>query len=96
MSESGIGSIAYSAMYIRTNDDADVDQIKKRVFDSVDPAKWICVTAEKEIANSFGKDIFFVMGDSDTADSVYEAAVKAAEQRNMTVSDQILEKENPI
>lgn len=42
------------------------------------------------------KDIFFVMGDSDTADSVYEAAVKAAEQRNMTVSDQILEKENPI
>ena len=96
MSESGIGSIAYSAMYIRTNDDADVDQIKKRVFDSVDPAKWICVTAEKEIANSFGKDIFFVMGDSDTADSVYEAAVKAAKQRNMTVSDQILEKENLI
>ena len=101
MSESGIGSIAYSAMYIRTNDDADVDQIKKRVFDKRSSgtyfaAKWICVTAEKEIANSFGKDIFFVMGDSDTADSVYEAAVKAAEQRNMTVSDQILEKENPI
>ena len=96
MSESMIGSIAYSAMYIKTSDDADVEELKQRVFDSVNPAKWICVTAEKEIANTFGKDIFFVMGAPETAQSVYDAAVEAAKQRNMTVSDQALEKDNPM
>ena len=96
MSESMIGSIAYSAMYIKTTDDADVEELKQRVMDSVNPAKWICVTAEKEIANAFGRDIFFVMGDPDTAQSVYDAAVSAAQQRNMSVSDKALEKDNPM
>lgn len=96
MSESMIGSIAYSAMYIKTTDDADVEELKQRVMDSVNPAKWICVTAEKEIANAFGRDIFFVMGDPDTAQSVYDAAVSAAQQRNMSVSDKALKKDNPM
>ena len=65
-------------------------------MDSVNPAKWTCVTAEKEIANAFGRDIFFVMGDPDTAQSVYDAAVSAAQQRNMSVSDKALEKDNPM
>ena len=42
-----------------------------------------------------GNDIFFVMGYQDTASTVLEKAIAAAEARNMKVSDK-LEKANPI
>lgn len=96
LSESMVGSIAYSAVYITTNEEADAQLIRQTVFDNVNPSKWICVTAEKEIAANFGADVFFVMGSSDTVDLVYTAAVKAAQNRNMIVSDEILEKTNPM
>lgn len=95
LSESMIGSVAYSVMYIRTQEGAEVDQIRQNLMDNVNPAKWICVTAEKQIAGRFGNDIFFVMAPADTADLVYQEAVKTAENRNMKVAEP-LEKTNPI
>ncbi len=95
LSESMIGSVAYSVMYIRTQEGAEVDQIRQNLMDNVNPAKWICVTAEKQIAGRFGNDIFFVMAPADTADLVYQEAVKTAESRNMKVAEP-LEKTNPI
>lgn len=89
LSESMIGSVAYSALYIRTNDEADAQQLRQTLMDSINPAKWICVTAEKQIAGLFGNDIFFVMAATDTADEVYGQAKKAAESRNMSVSEAI-------
>lgn len=95
LSESMMSSTAYSAVYIRTKDDADAEEIRQQLMDSINPSKWICVTAEKQIAATFGKDIFFVMGSAETADAVFERAKEAAESRNMVVSDTI-EKTNPI
>lgn len=95
LSESMIGSTPYSAVYIRTKDDADAKEIMQNLMDSVNPSKWICVTAEKQIAANFGSDIFFVMGFPETADAVFEAARTAAENRNMAVSNKT-EKSNPI
>lgn len=95
ISESMIGSVAYSVVYIRTQEGADVEQIRQNLMDNVNPAKWICVTAEKQIAGRFGDDIFFVMAAADTADLVYGEALKAAESRNMTVAEP-LEKTNPM
>lgn len=95
LSESMIGSVAYSVMYIRTQEGAEVEQIRQNLMDNVNPAKWICVTAEKQIAGRFGNDIFFVMAPADTADLVYQEAVKTAESRNMKVAEP-LEKTNPI
>ena len=89
LSESMIGSVAYSALYIRTNDEADAQQLRQTLMDNINPAKWICVTAEKQIAVLFGNDIFFVMAATDTADEVYSQAKKAAESRNMSVSEAI-------
>ena len=89
LSESMIGSVAYSALYIRTNDEADAQQLRQTLMDNINPAKWICVTAEKQIAGVFGNDIFFVMAATDTADEVYGQAKKAAESRNMSVSEAI-------
>lgn len=95
LSESMIGSTPYSAVYIKTKDDADAKEIMQQLMDSINPSKWVCVTAEKQIAANFGSDIFFVMGFPETADAVFEAAKTAAENRNMAVSNTI-EKTNPI
>lgn len=95
LSESMMSSVAYSAIYIRTTDDADAEQIRQQLMDNINPAKWICVTAEQEYAVILGNDVFFVMGYQDTASEVLSGAIAAAESRNMKVSDKI-EKSNPI
>lgn len=95
LSESMISSTAYSAVYIRTTDDADAESIRKQLMDNVNPAKWICVSAEQQYAVIVGNDIFFVMSAQDTANAVLEQAIAAAEARNMKVSDKT-EKANPI
>lgn len=95
LSESMMSSTAYSAVYIRTTDEADAEAIRTQLMDNINPAKWICVTAEQQYAVLLGNDIFFVMGHQDTASAVLEKAIAAAESRNMKVSDK-LEKANPI
>ncbi len=95
LSESMMSSTAYSAVYIRTTDEADAEAIRKQLMDNINPAKWVCVTAEQQYAILLGNDIFFVMGHQDTASAVLEKAIAAAESRNMKVSDK-LEKANPI
>lgn len=47
-SESQVGSIAYSVVLIRTKKGADVEEIKKKIEDNINPRKWICVGVEKE------------------------------------------------
>lgn len=95
LSESMMSSTAYSAVYIRTKDEADAASIRQQLMDNINPAKWVCVTAEQQYAVLVGSDIFFVMGYPDTASAVLEKAIAAAEARNMKVSDK-LEKANPI
>lgn len=95
LSESMISSTPYSAIYIRTTDDADAEGIRKQLMDNINPAKWVCVSAEQQYAVIMGNDIFFVMGFQDTASEVLAKAVAAAEARDMRVSD-TLGKTNPI
>ena len=95
LSESMMSSTAYSAVYIRTTDEADAEAIRQQLMDNINPAKWICVTAEQQYSVLLGNDIFFVMGHQDTASAVLEKAIAAAESRSMKVSDK-LEKANPI
>ena len=95
LSESMMSSTAYSAVYIRTTDEADAEAIRQQLMDNINPEKWICVTAEQQYAVLLGNDIFFVMGHQDTASAVLEKAIAAAESRSMKVSDK-LEKANPI
>lgn len=93
LSESMISSVAYSAIYIRTNDEADAEVVRQMLMDNINPSKWVCVTAEKECAVIFGDDIFFVMGTQDTVEAVLNQAITVAQSRNMKVSDTI-KKEN--
>ena len=89
LSESMISSVAYSAVYIRTNEEADASVLRQMLMDNINPSKWVCVTAEKEYAVILGNDIFFVMGAQDTAKAVVDQAIAAAQSRNMNVSDTI-------
>lgn len=95
LSESMMSSTAYSAVYIRTNDEGDAEAIRQQLMDNINPAKWVCVSAEKEVGVLLGKDVFFVMGAADTVDEVYKNAASAATARDMKVSDTI-EKNNPM
>lgn len=95
LSESMMGSVAYSAVYIRTEDSADAQAIRQQLMDSVNPAKWICVTAEKQSAVLLGNDVFFVMGQQDTVDEVMSKAIAAAEAKGMKASETV-EKINPV
>ena len=95
LSESMMSSTAYSAVYIRTNDEGDAKEILQNLMDNINPAKWVCVSAEKQVGALFGNDIFFVMSFSDTADEVYKNAAAAAQARGLNVSE-MTEKINPM
>lgn len=78
VSESGIGSIAYSLVYVMMAEGADAGAIQSELMEKINPAKWICVCAEKIISVQLGSDVLLVMGDPETAETVYNAVVEAA------------------
>jgi len=47
-SESGVGSIAHSVVLVRTEENADVEEVKKEIKDKINPRKWICVGVSEE------------------------------------------------
>lgn len=60
-SESATGSIAHSVVLIRVKDDANVEAIKEKIENSVNPRKWICVEAEEVEVESKGNLIILIM-----------------------------------
>lgn len=86
LSESAMSSVAYSALFIRTKDGADVEGIATEIMDKIDPRKWICVGAEKQLIAQMGNDLFYVMGSKDTVKAVFDSAAKAAQSRNLSVN----------
>lgn len=95
LSESMMGSVAYSMIYISIQDDTSGKALLDMLMDSVNPAKWICVSAEKESGLLIGNDIIFVMGQPDTVDMVIGEITNEAGARNMAISENT-EKINPV
>ena len=62
-SEPMMGSIAHSVVLVRTKDNADIEEIKTKIKEKVDPRKWICVGVEKEdvIVENRGNLIVLIM-----------------------------------
>lgn len=67
-SESATGSIAHSVILVRAKENADVEKIKSKILDSVDPRKWICVGVEDEdvIVKSKGDLIIVIIVEDET------------------------------
>ena len=78
LSESGVGSIAYSLVYLRT-DGTNTDEIQKTLGENINPRKWVCVGAEYIASVTLDNDVVLVMGTKDQADMVMDAVLTAAE-----------------
>ena len=57
------GSVAYSVVLIRANDNANIEDIKATIKENVNPRKWICVWVEDEdvIVKNKGDLIILIM-----------------------------------
>ena len=72
-SESGVGSIAHSVVLVRTKDNADIEAIKDKIEDNVDPRKWICVGVEEDdvvVENKGNLIILIMVSDETTRDKL--------------------------
>lgn len=72
-SESAVGSIAHSVVLIRVKDNADVEAIKDKIEESVNPRKWICVEAEEVEVESKGNLIILIMADKTSVEKIDKA-----------------------
>ena len=70
-SEPMMGSIAHSVVLVRTKDGADIEGIKTKIKEKVDPRKWICVEAENVYVESKGDLVILIMS-GDIADDIKE------------------------
>lgn len=70
VSESMVGSIAYSMAVLRANDAESAQALADSVKEKVDPRKWICVEAETVNTAVIGDVVFLVMADQETADAL--------------------------
>ena len=78
ISESGVGSIAYSLVYLRT-DGTNTEEIQKTLGESINPRKWVCVGAEYIASVTLDNDVVLIMGAKDQVDMVMDAVTTAAE-----------------
>lgn len=64
VSESMMGSQAYSLVLARVNDAAKAEEVANMMLENIDPVKWICVQADDIDAAIYGDLVLFVMIDS--------------------------------
>ncbi len=78
LSESMVGSFAYSLVYLRT-DGTNIADLQTALGNSINPAKWVCVSAESISSITLDDDILLVMGDKDQVDTIMDSVLAAAE-----------------
>ena len=66
----GIGSIPHSVVLLRLPEGADVEAVRKDIEANANPAKWVCVEAEKVNVVAHGNTILLVMSQTKTADTI--------------------------
>lgn len=78
-SEPMISSIAHSVILIRTKENANVDAIKKKIKESINPRKWVCVWVEDEdvIIESKGDLIIVIVVENETIRKSVEKEFKS-------------------
>ena len=69
-SESMTGSIPHSVVLVRVKDGANVEAIKEKIEENVNPRKWICVEAEEVEVESQGNLIILIMSSESTVEKI--------------------------
>lgn len=67
-SESMTGSQAYTLVLLRLKDTADAQTVADTMLEKMDPARWVCVMADKMRVATFDDKVLFVMTDSELTD----------------------------
>lgn len=70
VSESMIGSQAYSMVLVRVKDSADLESVAKAMKEGIDPRKWICVEADDLRVVGAGDVVMLMMVSTDFKDMV--------------------------
>ena len=76
ISESMMGSQAYSLVMVRVNDAAKSEEVAQMMLDNIDPRKWICVEANDLLVATSNDVALLIMVDSNnglTAQSFVDA-----------------------
>lgn len=85
-SEPMMSSVAYSVCLVRAKEGTDIEQLKKDIFDKVNPVKWLCVTAEKVLVTNSDNTILLVMTNAEVTGELYNAF---AEVMNNNVGEKL-------
>lgn len=72
VSEPFMSSQAYSAVMVKVSKDANIEEMKKEMYDNIDMRKWICVSAEKLRITNYDNIIFLVMSSEEWGKPVYD------------------------
>lgn len=74
-SESGVGSIAHSVVLVRLKDNANIESIKTKIKEHINPRKWICVGVEEKdviVENKGNLIILILVEDKNTRETILE------------------------
>ncbi len=71
-SEALMSSVAHSAVLLRLAEGSDVEKVRSEIEANADPAKWICVGAEKTAVVSNGNLILLVMSFEEITDTMVD------------------------
>lgn len=72
VSEPLMNAQAYSLVVLKVKDTSKIEDMKQEMYDNINMAKWICVSAEKLYITNSGDIIFMVMASDEWATPVYE------------------------
>ena len=86
VNESGVGSFAYSFIYVMT-DGTNTADIQTKLGESVNPIKWVCVQADKIASVQLDSDIVLIMGAPEQVDAIMGAVTTAAADKFEVVGD---------
>ena len=77
-SEAMIGSQAYSLVVVRTNSAADAPAVAQSMFDGINQAKWVCVSADCVAVGAYGDTVMLVMVSSGLGGATLHTDLRAA------------------
>ncbi len=81
VSEPMMNAQAYSFILVKVTKDADVEEIKEEILNNINPAKWICVSADKIYITNSGDVIAIIMASEEWAKPVYDAFKTVVENK---------------
>lgn len=76
VSEPLMNAQAYSLVVLKVKDTSKIEDMKQEMYENINMAKWICVSAEKLYITNSDDIIFMVMASDDWATPVYNGFKK--------------------